>query len=106
MGPRWRLQARFGVPKRLQQCSQKVAQKLRFPEHGDTAIRQLFTTLQPCRPPPKSINFRACWPPEIDEKQIDDIFSTDELGMLTTVMGNNENCKCPCEAVKRLKMEK
>jgi len=42
---------------------------------------------------------------EVDDKQIDDLLSTDQLGMLTTVIGNNENCRCPCEAVKRLKME-
>jgi len=37
--------------------------------------------------------------------EFDDILSTDELGILTTVMGENEKCKCPCEAVKRLKIE-
>jgi len=37
--------------------------------------------------------------------EVHEILSTDELGMLTTVIGDNEKCRCPCEAVKRLKME-
>ena len=37
-------------------------------KNGETSIRLLYTTLQLCRPPSKSIIFRAFRPPKIDEK--------------------------------------
>ena len=41
-------------PKHLQKCFQKLPQKLAFSENGETAIQQLFTTLQPCWTLPKT----------------------------------------------------
>ena len=31
--------------------------------------------------------------------------SIDELGMLSTIIGEDDKCRCPCAALKRLKTE-
>jgi hypothetical protein len=36
---------------------------------------------------------------------LNDVLSDQELGILVSVIGENDMCKCPCEAVKRLKIE-
>ena len=50
-----------------------------------TQFRRLFTALQPRRPPPQSINFRAFRPPKIDEEQsLEDVhYNNDETCIMT-----------------------